>query len=207
VRNHDRWRVRAVDQRRGTLEVEHLRHHARLTLPAEYVARHVRLGYASTIASAQGLTVDETHVLVRPAMYASELYTALSRGRHANHAYATCEPANAHVHGRAGVPPTLDQVLARVAQHERPDWAAHSVLRRTTLHPEQPDVIRARTLEVIRASQRMPPGPERDALDAYGQQLAEMGRTQHHAPTPAVTRRPAPTRPLAPAPPGLGIDL
>jgi hypothetical protein len=58
VRNHDRWQVRAIDQRRGTLDVEHLRHHARLTLPADYVQRHVRLGYTSTIASAQGLPGD-----------------------------------------------------------------------------------------------------------------------------------------------------
>ena len=40
---------------------------------------------------AQGLTVDETHVVVTPAMYRSELYTALSRGRDANHGYAVCE--------------------------------------------------------------------------------------------------------------------
>ena len=59
----------------------------RITLPADYVAHHVRLAYATTIAAAQGLTVDETHVVVTPAMYRSELYTALSRGRDANHAY------------------------------------------------------------------------------------------------------------------------
>jgi hypothetical protein len=207
VRNHDRWQVLAIDQRRRTLEVEHLRHHARVRLPADYVAHHVRLGYASTIASAQGLTVDETHVVVSPAMYANELYTALSRGRHANHAYVVCDqPDDPHTHAKGDAAPTPAQVLARVAQRERPDWAAHSVLRRAMVHPEQPDVIRARTLEVLRARQRMPLGPERDALDAYQEQLAAQGRTQQHAPTPAVTRR-ALTPRLAPRPPGLGIDL
>ena len=71
-------------------------------LPADYVARHVRLAYATTIAAAQGLTVDETHVVVTPAMYRSELYTALSRGRDTNHAYAICEPNTAHAHGYRG---------------------------------------------------------------------------------------------------------
>ena len=92
VHNHDRWQVRAINEHRGTLDVEHLRHGARITLPADYVAHHVHLAYATTIAAAQGLTVDEAHVVVTPAMYRSELYTALSRGRHANHAYAICEP-------------------------------------------------------------------------------------------------------------------
>ena len=80
VRNHDRWQVLDLDARRGSLTVEHTAHHARLTLPGDYVSQHVRLGYASTIAAAQGLTVHEAHVHVRPTMYANELYTALSRG-------------------------------------------------------------------------------------------------------------------------------
>jgi conjugative relaxase-like TrwC/TraI family protein len=210
VRNHDRWQVVGLDQRRGTLDVEHARHHARLTLPADYVAQHVRLGYASTIASAQGLTVDETHVVVSPGMYASELYTALSRGRHANHAYAICDqPGATHTHGRPDPPHTPAEVLARVAQRERTDWAAHSVLRRAMTHPEHPDVFRDRKREVIHTRRRMPEGPERDALDAYSEQLSARAREQLHRPTPAITRHPELTRPLAPAPEprGLGIDL
>ena len=160
VRNHDRWHVVDVDQRRGTLDVEHVRRHARVRLPSDYVAQHVRLGYASTIASAQGLTVDETHVVVAPGMYGSELYTALSRGRHANHAYAICDqPGDTHTHGEPDAAPSPAQVLARVAQRERPDWAAHSVLRRAMTHPEHLDVLRDRKLEVVRARMHMPEGP------------------------------------------------
>src|SRR5206468_227197 len=140
--NHDRWHVVGVDPRRGSLDVEHARHHARVRLPAAYVRDHVRLGYASTIASAQGLTVDETHVVVSPGMYASELYTALSRGRH-----------------------------------------------------------------VIHARMHMPEGPERDALDVYSEELNARVREQLDDPTRSVTRRPELTRPVAPEPPGLGIEL
>ncbi len=178
VRNHDRWTVVGVDEARGTLRVEHLRHQGRITLPSDYVAEHVRLGYATTIASAQGLTVDESHVLVSPATYKSELYVALSRGRDANHAYAICEPdPNLEQSQREpGGPPSAGEVLARVAQHERPDWAAHSVLRRTFEHPEQPGVVHARTDEVTGLLEHTPPGAERDALDAYRDRLGELGR-------------------------------
>jgi conjugative relaxase-like TrwC/TraI family protein len=206
IRNHDRWQVKAIDARRGTLDVEHLEHGARITLPADYVARHVRLAYATTIAAAQGLTVDQTHVVVTPAMYRNELYTALSRGRHANHAYTVCEPETEHEHDRAGAPPTPMAVLGRVAQRERPDWAAHSVLRRTMNHSEQPDVIRARMLEVLRIRQRQPEGPERDALDTYRDQLAALGRATPQPPIPIISpSAQAPT--LAPRPLGRGLEL
>ena len=195
VRNHDRWHVAAVDQRRGTLEVEHLRHHARLTLPADYVAQHVRLGYASTIASAQGLTVDETHVVVSPGMYASELYTALSRGRHANHAYAICDQPGRHATPTASrdVAPTPSQVLARVAQRERPDWAAHSVLRRAMTHPEHPDVIRDRKARshtcphahARRPRARRPRRLRRPALRP-GPRPTGPADTSHHADGPSL---------------------
>ena len=204
VHNHDRWHVVAIDQRRGTLDVEHLRHSARITLAADYVEHHVRLAYATTIAAAQGLTVDETHVIVTPAMYRSELYTALSRGRDTNHAYAICEPDIPHAHGRSATPPTPAEVIARVAQRERPDWAAHSVIRRAMNHAEPPEVIRARMLEVLRVLQRIPEGPEHDALDTYRHQLATVGRTIE--PSPHV-RQPAPAPALSPRPPQPSIEL
>jgi ATP-dependent exoDNAse (exonuclease V) alpha subunit len=189
VHNHDRWNVVAVDHQRGTLEVEHLRHGARATLPADYVARHVRLAYATTIAAAQGLTVDETHVVVTPSMYRSELYTALSRGRHANHAYAVCELSDVLTRRATGEPTTPKEILARVARRERPDWAAHDILRRTMTHTDHPDIVRGRMLEVARTLQRLPQGPERDALDGYREQLVEAGRAIEETPSPATTQR------------------
>jgi hypothetical protein len=63
----------AIDEHCGALDVEHLRHGARIRLPDDYVTQHVRLAYATTIAAAQGLTVDEAHVVVTPAMYRSDL--------------------------------------------------------------------------------------------------------------------------------------
>jgi conjugative relaxase-like TrwC/TraI family protein len=205
VHNHDRWRVVALDAQRGTLEIEHLRHQARVTLPGDYVARHVRLAYATTIAAAQGLTVDETHVVVTPGMYRSELYTALSRGRDANHAYAICDTDADLGHGQAGRPPTPVEVLVRVSQRERPDWAAHDVLRRSMTHAEHPDVIRTRLVEVVRTMQRAPDGPGRDALEAYRQHLTAAGRTIEMKRTPA-TRALAPELTRSPCAPELTIE-
>jgi len=204
VRNHDRWHVVDVDARHGTLTVEHSRHQGRITLPGDYVAAYVRLGYASTIASAQGLTVDEAHVQVRSTMYANELYTGLSRGRHANHAYVVCEPDHAgHAHGNQ-TPASPAEVVARVALRERPDWAAHSVLRRTMNHPERPSVVIDRMAEVVRTLARTPPGVERQALEDYRQHLA----ASFHAREPTRPLERTAIRPRVPdrEPRGLGIE-
>ncbi|MCV0384697.1 MAG: AAA family ATPase, partial [Erythrobacter sp.] len=98
VKNGDRWVVREVDHN-GDLHVARAGQQARrlgatLRLPADYVEQHVQLGYASTIHSAQGATVDTTHTVVTGAESRQGLYVALSRGRHENHLYLSDdEPA------------------------------------------------------------------------------------------------------------------
>ncbi len=56
-------------------------------LPADYVARHVTLAYASTVNAAQSRTVDTSHALLDEAAAREAAYVALSRGRYANTAY------------------------------------------------------------------------------------------------------------------------
>ena len=46
------------------MTVRHADGHGRVVLPADYVAEHVELGYASTAYTTQGRTVDTAHVLV-----------------------------------------------------------------------------------------------------------------------------------------------
>ncbi|QFG67338.1 MobF family relaxase [Ornithinimicrobium pratense] len=91
AKNGDRWRVLAVHPD-GSATVERRAHKPRskpghVTLPAEYVAEHVRLGYASTIHGAQGATVDTTHTVLTGTESRQALYVALSRGRQTNHLY------------------------------------------------------------------------------------------------------------------------
>uniref|UniRef100_UPI0025989179 MobF family relaxase n=1 Tax=uncultured Ornithinimicrobium sp. TaxID=259307 RepID=UPI0025989179 len=91
VKNGDRWHVLAVRQDGGVLverQADRRRSRlGRLTLPVEYVAEHVQLGYASTIHGAQGATVDTTHTVLNGTETRQALYVALSRGRQTNHLY------------------------------------------------------------------------------------------------------------------------
>jgi conjugative relaxase-like TrwC/TraI family protein len=129
-------------------------------LPAEYVAEHVELGYATTIARTQGMTVDETHTVATPGMGREDLYVAMSRGSHSNRTYVVvdqpdpeCLPGQAPSSGRE----VLDQILA--ASHAEPSatetWA--------TYHPAQaaPVVPPARPQQPWNA---VPPQPARHRL-------------------------------------------
>jgi hypothetical protein len=80
VKNGDRWTVTATHPD-GALTVTHHEHHARVRLPASYVARDVELGYAVTAHRAQGATVDTAHVLLGEATTRESLYVAATRGR------------------------------------------------------------------------------------------------------------------------------
>jgi conjugative relaxase-like TrwC/TraI family protein len=59
----------------------------RITLPGSYVAEHVALGYATTVHSAQGLTVGTGHAVITNRTGPAALYVALSRARDANTAH------------------------------------------------------------------------------------------------------------------------
>ena len=61
-------------------------------LPPGYLAEHARYGWASTIASAQGATVDDALLLARPGLDRNNLYVGLTRGRDSNHIYLAPEP-------------------------------------------------------------------------------------------------------------------
>ena len=63
----------------------------RLVLPGIYVSAHVALGYASTVHSAQGRTVDAAHAVATGRTGPAAAYVALSRGREANTAYVVTQ--------------------------------------------------------------------------------------------------------------------
>ncbi len=73
--------------RDGSLRAEHLTHHGHVRLPADYVAAHVQLLYATTAHRAQGTTVDTAHALITPEMTRESFYVTASRARHATTFY------------------------------------------------------------------------------------------------------------------------
>jgi DNA primase catalytic core len=92
VKNGDRWTVTGIEAD-GSLQLRHAeRRSQRITVPAEYAAHHVDLGYATTIHGAQGLTVDTAHAVLAGDEDRSLIYVALTRGRQSNHAYVSTAP-------------------------------------------------------------------------------------------------------------------
>jgi conjugative relaxase-like TrwC/TraI family protein len=86
VKNGDRWTITRVGKQ-GDLTVRHTRSHLIVRLPADYVRDSTGLGYATTIHTAQGVSADTMHGLVTGHESRQQLYTMLTRGRHANHLY------------------------------------------------------------------------------------------------------------------------
>jgi conjugative relaxase-like TrwC/TraI family protein len=86
VKNGDRWTITHVDHS-GGLTVRHSRSQLKCQLPADYVTTSTGLGYATTAHGAQGFSADTMHGLLTGQESRQQLYTMLTRGRHANHLY------------------------------------------------------------------------------------------------------------------------
>ncbi|WP_328321838.1 relaxase domain-containing protein [Kribbella sp. NBC_00382] len=56
-------------------------------LPGSYVREHVALGYAATVHSSQGMTVDTSHLVATQTTSLHALYVAMTRGRASNTAH------------------------------------------------------------------------------------------------------------------------
>jgi conjugative relaxase-like TrwC/TraI family protein len=83
VRNRDTWTVTAIHHDRS-ITVTHHSGHGSVTLPADYVRQHVRLGYAATEHGWQSDTVDTAIALTSPATTRRGLYVAATRGAESN---------------------------------------------------------------------------------------------------------------------------
>jgi hypothetical protein len=86
VINGDRWMITHI-AKHGDLTVRHTRSHLTVRLPTDYVQASTGLGYATTIHAAQGISADTMHGLLTGQESRQQLYTMLTRGRHANHLY------------------------------------------------------------------------------------------------------------------------
>ena len=142
VRNGDRWTITGLSDD-GTIHARHLRTGTPITLPNGYIAGAVQLGYATTVHAAQGVTVDTTHGLVDELMTREQLYTMLSRGRHANHLYVPgAGPADLDHHG----------IIQNGVHEQTADETLHRILIRSDL---------AVSATTTRAHQRQAAGPDR----------------------------------------------
>lgn len=128
VKNNDRWIVTAT-QDDGTLTIrrERSRWRTTITLPANYVADFVDLGYAITAHRAQGATVDTAHAVVAsPQMTREALYVAMTRGREANNVYVATDEQHLEEHQyREDLQMTARSVLYGILQHSGTELSAH----------------------------------------------------------------------------------
>ena len=81
VANRESWTVTHISLA-GELTVKGERGHR--TLPAEYAHRHVQLGYAGTVHTAQGETTDTAHLALSEHTGAASAYVGMTRGRDTN---------------------------------------------------------------------------------------------------------------------------
>jgi conjugative relaxase-like TrwC/TraI family protein len=131
VKNGDRWTVTATSDD-GSMTVRRADGTGEVVLPADYVARHVELAYATTAHRAQGRSVDTAHTMVSPTTTREVLYVSATRGREANHLYVDTryDPDPATGHDGITQPQTARDVLATVLSRQGADLSAHETLRR-----------------------------------------------------------------------------
>ncbi len=185
VRNGALWDVVAIE-RDGALRVlpagepgRRDDHGATVRLPHVYVTDHVELGYATTTARSQGMTVDQSHTIAGPGMAREDLYVAMSRGRHLNRTYVVTEPVGddclpGHVQSPPSTRDVLDRILAtshaeRSATETWPDYHPDAPAPVRPLHepyrfglPDPQGLDRSPSPQFSRPISPSPPTPARD---------------------------------------------
>ena len=137
VRNGYRYTITEV-LADGGVKARHLRSGRIVTLPADYIAEHVTLGYAATIDSAQGLTAggrDTTgtcHIVGSDTLTRQHLYVAMTRATDENHLYLSTAEGDPHrlLSPKATHPDTAVDVLTRTLARDGAQVSATTEARR-----------------------------------------------------------------------------
>ncbi len=175
VKNGYRWTITDIG-RRGDLTVRHNRSQLTVRLPLDYVRTSTGLGYATTIHSAQGVSADTMHGLLTGQESRQQLYTMVTRGRHANHLYL-------QVVGD-GDPHTL--IRPDTISPRTPTETLHQIISRDETPASASTVLR----ELNDPAARLFPGGP-----ALHRRSARRGRAASRTPD---RRRAGPSRPLHP---------
>jgi conjugative relaxase-like TrwC/TraI family protein len=147
VRNGNRWRVIGVDAQRGRIAAERLTDEARVLFEADYLREHITLGYAGTVASAQGMTIGNSTTpgvcwtILSDRASRAMAYVGMTRGRDENHLAiypAVINEAHQHHHGAD----TGIHQMSRGTKHA----AAHALHTILTTNDD-----RARTMHTVAA--------------------------------------------------------
>ena len=177
VRNGNRWRVAGVDTQRGRIAAERITDHARVVFDGDYLREHVTLGYASTVHSAQGMTIGNANTpgvcwtILSDRASRATAYVGITRGRDENHL--------------AIYPVTVNEGHL----HQRDDSGLHQMRRGTRVAAAQAlrNIVaanddRPRTMHTIaaRIDRKRLPGVVTEVLDRNDQRRAHRAQAWRH---------------------------
>ena len=193
VRNRDLWTVTATNPD-GSLTVSHHGGHGHVTLPADYVRAHVRLGYAATEHGWQSDTVDTAIALTSPATTRRGLYVAATRASDENVICVITESddvaeARDVLEGivaidRADVP-AVDPAAHPRSTNATPQPAAAPAAPRCPIPEWFPPLLADAHAEVARLEQREAERQrQRDRLEAAAESANHTFRTVEHDTAP-----------------------
>ncbi|MGD9620604.1 MAG: MobF family relaxase [Mycolicibacterium sp.] len=178
VRNGNRWTVVGVDAEqellfavRGGTDPEADR--ARAVFTREYAEKHITLGYATTVHSAQGVTADTCYSLMGVKTGRTLAYVAMTRGRDSNKAYLY-EKFRGELDHEHTSPTGTDEI--HILSRGSAKHAAEAFYTLLRTNDDRPATMHAVADKTARAHL-----PERVValLDGYAQQVAE--RRQRYA--------------------------
>ena len=189
VKNGDRFVVTATNDD-GSMVVCRCGGRGEVVLPADYVAEHVELAYATTAHRAQGRTVDTAHAMVSPTTTREVLYVAATRGRQSNSLYVDTayDPDPATSHDEMVESQSARDVLTGVLQNEGTDISAHETLRRAQHQAEDFTALAGeyQTLARVAQAERWDALLERCGLN--DDQLEQVRASEAHGPLLAALR-------------------
>ncbi len=126
VVNGQTWTITHVHDN-GDADVARHSDGATLRLPADYLAAHTHLAYATTAHRAQGMTVDRAHATVDADTSHQQLYVAATRGRHSNDLWVALDSDRDVIADDTHLPDP-HQLLARaLARHDPGRLSAHQL--------------------------------------------------------------------------------
>jgi ATP-dependent exoDNAse (exonuclease V) alpha subunit len=171
VRNGNRWRVLSVDTKNERIAAERLTDRARVLFEGDYLREHITLGYASTVHSAQGMTIGNSNspgicwTILSDRASRAMAYVGMTRGRDENHLAiypAVTNEAHQHRHGAD----TAIHQMHRGTKHA----AAHALHTILTANDD-----RARTMHTVaqRTDRELLPTIVAGLLDRNDQRRAE----------------------------------
>jgi hypothetical protein len=176
VRNRQTWTVDSVGSD-GVITAQH-NQRGTATLPADYVAEHVELGWAVTGYGNQGDTVDIGIAVLEPTSSRNHADVAMTRGRQANHALIV-DPT-----GTADPAERLAEIITRPASAESALAARSRLHRAAGVEPPCGD-----ELDLVTPTEAEPT-TSRNELEATSTELDEdwlkvqkrLDRLQHATP-------------------------